>query len=70
MSIADSDESGVMAVRRQLLTRLSEANTVAFGVHFGDQPFGRVVVDAMGQASWQPIPSVALAPAPITIRTT
>jgi glyoxylase-like metal-dependent hydrolase (beta-lactamase superfamily II) len=64
MSIADSDPRGVMAARWRLLARLSEPHTVAFGVHFGDQPFGRVVVDAMGQASWQPIPSVVLAPTP------
>jgi glyoxylase-like metal-dependent hydrolase (beta-lactamase superfamily II) len=64
MSIADSDAPGVMAARRRLLAQLSEANTVAFGMHFGDQPFGRVVVDAMGQANWQPIPSVVLAPPP------
>ncbi len=70
MSIADSDEPGVIEARRRLLARLSEPGTAAFGVHFGDQPFGRVVVDAAGQASWQPIPSVVLAPAATTIRTT
>lgn len=70
MSIADSDAPGVMAARRRLLSRLSEPHTVAFGVHFGDQPFGRVVVDAMRQTSWQPIPSVVLAPAATTTRTT
>jgi glyoxylase-like metal-dependent hydrolase (beta-lactamase superfamily II) len=64
MSIADSDGPGVLAARRRLLARLSESGTAAFGVHFGDQPFGRVVVDAIGQASWQPIPSVVLAPPP------
>jgi glyoxylase-like metal-dependent hydrolase (beta-lactamase superfamily II) len=61
MSIFDSDRPGLMAARRGLLTRLSEPHTVAFGIHFGDQPFGRVVVDAEGQARWEPIPSVVLA---------
>jgi glyoxylase-like metal-dependent hydrolase (beta-lactamase superfamily II) len=61
MSIFDSDWPGLMAARRGLLARLSEPHTVAFGIHFGDQPFGRVVVDAKGQARWQPIPSVVLA---------
>jgi glyoxylase-like metal-dependent hydrolase (beta-lactamase superfamily II) len=61
MSIFDSDRPGLMAARRGLLARLSEPHTVAFGIHFGDQPFGRVVVDAEGQARWQPIPSVVLA---------
>jgi glyoxylase-like metal-dependent hydrolase (beta-lactamase superfamily II) len=64
MSIVDSDRAGVRAARRRLLARLSEPNTVAFGGHFGDQVFGRVVLDPTGQASWQPIPSVVLAPSP------
>jgi glyoxylase-like metal-dependent hydrolase (beta-lactamase superfamily II) len=62
ISIVDPDGPGVMAARRRLLARLSGPATVAFGGHFGDQPFGRVVVDANGQASWEPIPSVVLAP--------
>jgi hypothetical protein len=49
---------------------LTEPNTIAFGGHFGDQPFGQVVVDAIGQAGWQPVPSVVLAPSATTIRTT
>jgi glyoxylase-like metal-dependent hydrolase (beta-lactamase superfamily II) len=61
MSIFDSDWPGLMAARRGLLARLSEPHTFAFGGHFGDQPFGRVVVDAKGQARWQPIPSMVLA---------
>ena len=64
VSIADSDLMGVMAARRRLLAQLSEPHTVAFGGHFGDQVFGRVVADPMGQARWQPIPSVVLAPSP------
>jgi glyoxylase-like metal-dependent hydrolase (beta-lactamase superfamily II) len=64
MSVVDSDWPGLMAARRRLLARLSEPHTVAFGGHFGDQPFGRVVVDAGGQARWQPIPSLVLAPSP------
>jgi len=70
MSIVDPDEAGVLVARRRLLAQLSEPDTVAFGGHFGDQPFGRVVVDAVGHASWQPVPSVVLAPAATTIRST
>jgi glyoxylase-like metal-dependent hydrolase (beta-lactamase superfamily II) len=65
MSSFDSDWPGLMVARRRLLARLSEPHTVAFGGHFGDQPFGRVEVDAIGQARWEPIPSVVLAPAPV-----
>lgn len=64
MSIVDSHGPGVLAARRQLLARLSEPHTVAFGCHFGDQPFGRVVVDPTGQTSWQPISSMVIAPSP------
>jgi glyoxylase-like metal-dependent hydrolase (beta-lactamase superfamily II) len=65
MSTVDADPAGLLTARRRLLTRLSEPQTVAFGGHFGDQPFGRVEVDASGQARWQPIPSVVLAPSPV-----
>jgi glyoxylase-like metal-dependent hydrolase (beta-lactamase superfamily II) len=65
MSTVDADHPGLMTARRRLLAQLSEPRTVAFGGHFGDQPFGRVEVDAIGQARWQPIPSVVLAPSPV-----
>jgi glyoxylase-like metal-dependent hydrolase (beta-lactamase superfamily II) len=64
MSIADSDASAVTATRHRLLDRLSEPDTFGFGCHFGDQPFGRVVVDATGKATWEPVPSAVLAPPP------
>lgn len=64
LSIADSDSSSVIAARHRLLARLSEPNTIGFGAHFGDQPFGRVVADARGNATWEPVPSTVLAPPP------
>jgi glyoxylase-like metal-dependent hydrolase (beta-lactamase superfamily II) len=64
MSMADSDEAGVIAARHRLLARLTELDAVAFGMHFGDQPFGRVAMDSIGHAGWQPIPSVVLDPLP------
>lgn len=64
MSIADLDREGVTTARRRLLERLSEPETYGFGCHFGDQPFGQVVVDAAWKATWVPIPSVVLAPPP------
>ncbi|WP_123028763.1 MBL fold metallo-hydrolase [Mycolicibacterium stellerae] len=64
MSIADTDATAVIATRHRLLDRLSEPDTFGFGCHFGDQPFGRVVADASGQVTWEPIPSAVLAPPP------
>jgi len=64
MSIADSDATAVTATRHRLLDRLSEPDTFGFGCHFGDQPFGRVAVDATGQVTWEPVPSAVLAPPP------
>jgi glyoxylase-like metal-dependent hydrolase (beta-lactamase superfamily II) len=63
MSIADSDRAGVTASRHRLLDLMSEPDTIGFGCHFGDQPFGRVAVDA-GQVTWEPIGSAVLAPPP------
>jgi glyoxylase-like metal-dependent hydrolase (beta-lactamase superfamily II) len=64
LSAVDSDGDGVTAARRLLLSHLSEPDTLGFGFHFGDQPFGRVIVDAAGEPSWAPVPSVVLAPPP------
>jgi glyoxylase-like metal-dependent hydrolase (beta-lactamase superfamily II) len=67
-SEVDADRPGLPAARHRLLARLSEPDTVAFGGHFGDQPFGRVEVDASGKGRWQPIPSTVLAPSPVARR--
>jgi glyoxylase-like metal-dependent hydrolase (beta-lactamase superfamily II) len=64
MSIADSDTTDVTAARHRLLGQLSEPDTFGFGCHFGDQPFGRVVVGATKETVWQPIPTAVLAPPP------
>jgi glyoxylase-like metal-dependent hydrolase (beta-lactamase superfamily II) len=68
MSIADSDAQSVITARHRLLAELSEPGTIAFGCHFGDQPFGQVIADEHGRATWEPIPSVILAPPPRTDR--
>lgn len=47
---------------RRLLDLVSEPDTIGFGCHFGDQPFGRVAVDSAGQVAWEPIESAVLAP--------
>lgn len=63
LSAADADAADVAAARRRLLTELTEPDTIGFGFHFGDQPFGRVVVDTDG-VTWEPVPAEALAPPP------
>lgn len=60
LSAADADASGVVAARRQLLAELLQPNTFGFGVHFGDQAFGRVITDHAGVPKWQPVPATAV----------
>jgi len=64
LSVADSDASGVISARRRLLAELAEPDTLGFGFHFGDQPFGRVITDAGGETGWEPVPTSALAAPP------
>jgi glyoxylase-like metal-dependent hydrolase (beta-lactamase superfamily II) len=64
MSAADSDAEGVISARHRLLAQLREPDTFGFGFHFGDQPFGRVIDGPAGEATWEPVPSMALAPPP------
>jgi glyoxylase-like metal-dependent hydrolase (beta-lactamase superfamily II) len=68
MSIADFDGPSVIAARHRLLAQLSVPGTIAFGCHFGDQPFGQVAVDDYGRTTWEPVPSVVTAPPPRTDR--
>ncbi|MFG1930922.1 MBL fold metallo-hydrolase [Mycobacterium sp. NPDC048908] len=60
MSVAEWDAAEVVTARRRLLAELAEPNTLGFGFHFGDQPFGRVTADG----GWAPVPTVVLAPPP------
>ena len=64
LSAADSDAAGVESARRRLLAELAEPDTLGFGFHFGDQPFGRVVPGHAGEAVWEPVPTSVLAPSP------
>lgn len=64
VSIADPDPAGVVAARQRLLAELAVPDTVGFGFHFGDQPFGQLIGDSDGRAAWRPVPTTALAPAP------
>jgi hypothetical protein len=42
----------------------SEPNTFGFGVHFGDQSFGRVTRRPDGKPQWVPTLSTEIFPAP------
>ena len=64
LSAADPDASGVHSARRRLLAELGEQGTLGFGFHFGDQPFGRVITGATGDAFWEPVPTSVLAAPP------
>lgn len=56
-SAPDSNTSSVMEARRIILSELLKPNTYAFAAHFGDQPFGQVVMDTNGRPVWEPIPT-------------
>jgi glyoxylase-like metal-dependent hydrolase (beta-lactamase superfamily II) len=60
MSAAEWDATEVVTARRRLLAELTAPDTLGFGFHFGDQPFGRVAADG----SWAPVPTAVLAPPP------
>lgn len=63
-SAADSDVQRVQGARWRLLAELVKPDTIGFGFHFGDQPFGRVTTDDAGQVTWEPVPTSVLAPPP------
>ena len=64
LSIADPDRQGVHGARKRLLAELAKPDTIGFGFHFGDQPFGRVTTDDAGEVSWEPVATKVLAPPP------
>ena len=66
LRIAIAREERRDTLRRILprLDELAEPGTIGFGFHFGDQAFGRTVVDTAGETIWEPVPSSILAPAP------
>jgi len=54
-SLPDTDADGVLKARTRLLGELEQPGTLGFGIHFGDQAFGRVVRDEAGAPTWQPV---------------
>jgi glyoxylase-like metal-dependent hydrolase (beta-lactamase superfamily II) len=60
----DAYPDAVPKARARLLAELTAPDTLGFAFHFGDQPFGRVVLDEEHHPQWRPEPSRALFPPP------
>jgi glyoxylase-like metal-dependent hydrolase (beta-lactamase superfamily II) len=54
-SMPDTDTDGVLKARTRLVGELTRPGTLGFGIHFGDQAFGRLVRDEGGAAVWEPV---------------
>ncbi|WP_405759232.1 hypothetical protein [Streptomyces sp. NBC_01420] len=54
--VYDHDPVGSAEHRRRLVAELAEPGTLAFGIHFADAVFGRVVRDGAGPV-WRPLES-------------
>ena len=63
-SAPDAAPDLVPAARARLLDELCQPDTYAFAIHFGDQPFGRVVQSRSREVDWQPIATEILAAPP------
>ena len=51
----DTDTDGVLKARARLVGELAQPGTLGFGIHFGDQAFGRLARDETGAADWEPV---------------
>lgn len=63
-SLPDVDAAGVLAARRRIVAELERPGAIGFGIHFGDQAFGRVERDTDGSLKWVPVQAEAVLPAP------
>ena len=50
----DHDTTSSTDVRRRLVAELQEPDTIGFGIHFADVPFGRVLADG-DRLAWVPV---------------
>lgn len=66
-SAPDAEPTRVPGARRRIIDELLDADTYGFAIHFGDQPFGRVVSDG-DVPRWQPVAADVVAPPPGTSR--
>src|SRR5262249_563361 len=53
-NVFDFDHQQSTSLRRGLIDELAQPDTIGFGVHLADMPFGHVRIED-GQAAWQPI---------------
>jgi glyoxylase-like metal-dependent hydrolase (beta-lactamase superfamily II) len=63
-SLPDTDTAAVTKARARLMGELEQPDTLGFGIHFGDQAFGRVVRDETGAARWEPVATEFVRPTP------
>jgi hypothetical protein len=63
-SAPDTDAEGVANARARILDELERPSTIGFGIHFGDQPFGKITRNAAGEPVWTPVAAPAVLPAP------
>ncbi|WP_367131463.1 MULTISPECIES: MBL fold metallo-hydrolase [Streptomyces] len=54
-AVVDHDARQSAVHRRRLVEEMAGPGTIGFGIHFADVVFGRVVRDAAGAASWEPV---------------
>ncbi|QOV41251.1 MBL fold metallo-hydrolase [Streptomyces ferrugineus] len=53
-NVLDHDHPQATSLRHRLVVELAQPDTIGFGVHFADMPFGRVQIEG-DQASWHPV---------------
>ncbi|MFE5871233.1 MBL fold metallo-hydrolase [Streptomyces roseifaciens] len=54
-AVVDHDARQSADHRRRLVEEMAEPGTIGFGIHFADVVFGRVLRDAAGVTSWEPV---------------
>jgi len=53
-NVFDFDHQQSTSLRRDLIDELAQPDTIGFGIHLADMPFGRVHIED-NQATWHPI---------------
>ncbi|MGK5731192.1 MBL fold metallo-hydrolase [Streptomyces sp. URMC 124] len=54
-AVVDHDARRSAVFRRRLVEEMAQPATIGFGIHFADVVFGRVLRDAAGATSWEPV---------------
>ena len=52
-NVFDFDHQQSTSLRRGLIDELAQPDTIGFGIHLADMPFGRVRID--GVPTWRPV---------------